>query len=265
MSLDQAAVDVGYLVGETDAPKPPHVQRNRCFPFIVVVCVLEGCYRVAGASGGREAAAKPGEAVIVPEQMPHAISMREEGRLTWAHVCCRVGGRDVLAGLRGPGVVTGEAARQVREMCERLNAMAGRPSGVRSLLDRHGTLAQLGAVLMEALSPAEWPVSGVVREAMEMIERDPAGKLDISALGTALGLSASALEKRFRAETGISPLRYQRECRIRRAAGLLMAGLRVNETAYLVGYSDPYYFSRVFRQSVGLSPAQYQKQYLPDR
>lgn len=42
-----------------------------------------------------------------------------------------------------------------------------------------------------------------------------------------------------------------------RAMGLLAGGSSVKKTAELVGYSDSYYFSRMFRQYIGVSPAGY--------
>jgi YesN/AraC family two-component response regulator len=48
--------------------------------------------------------------------------------------------------------------------------------------------------------------------------------------------------------------------RIRYACRLLdTTTLTVREVGYRVGYEDPYYFSRMFRKLMGLSPRQYRK------
>ena len=49
--------------------------------------------------------------------------------------------------------------------------------------------------------------------------------------------------------------------RLRKAQQLLIGTDRsVAEIAREVGHPDPYHFSRVFRRSVGVSPAKYRKQ-----
>ncbi|MBF0244397.1 MAG: helix-turn-helix transcriptional regulator, partial [Planctomycetes bacterium] len=58
----------------------------------------------------------------------------------------------------------------------------------------------------------------------------------------------------------ISPTNYHREPRIRRARSLLESGDdTIDSVAHQCGYSDPLYFSRVFRRSVGVSPRSYRK------
>lgn len=254
-------VDCSYLTGENDAPKQPHVQRNRCYPFIVIVNVLEGGYYAAHASAGPELAIGPGETLVVPERLPHVIAMREAGRLTWAHLCCHIGGRDILSGLTEPGIVRGDAAAQLTDLCSRLNAIAEAPSSQQAMLLEHSVISHIGAVLSETFPSVVNAVSDAVRQAMETIESRLAEELPLREIAADVGLSVSALERKFREETYLSPLKFQRECRIRRAVELLLSGNRVSETAYLVGYADPYYFSRLFRQGVGVSPAQYQRQF----
>ena len=70
--------------------------------------------------------------------------------------------------------------------------------------------------------------------------------------------SASHFSRRFRAEFGETFARYKLKCRIERACELLLVpGLTVSDVATLVGFTDPSYFTRVFRQSVGLTPSQF--------
>lgn len=65
----------------------------------------------------------------------------------------------------------------------------------------------------------------------------------------------------FKQCTGTSPLAYVRDLRLRQACHLLRnRALTVAQVADMVGYEDPYYFSRHFKTHVGLSPRQYRKQ-----
>ena len=61
--------------------------------------------------------------------------------------------------------------------------------------------------------------------------------------------------------TGYSPKEYLRVRRMKKAAELLQEGqLSVSEIAYTVGMSDPFYFSKCFKQQFGMAPSAYQKE-----
>lgn len=60
--------------------------------------------------------------------------------------------------------------------------------------------------------------------------------------------------------TGTTFPRYINGLRIARAKELLLSGtLKVNTVAYEVGYDDPAYFVRKFKQFTGMSPTEWQR------
>ena len=62
-------------------------------------------------------------------------------------------------------------------------------------------------------------------------------------------------------ETGMSFTETLRKVRIERMKELLLhSGLKLNQIAEMVGYSDPKYMSKVFKEEVGMLPAQFRKQ-----
>ena len=70
-------------------------------------------------------------------------------------------------------------------------------------------------------------------------------------------MSASTFARRFRKETGLSPMAvYVRE-RIREAKSLLARGKNVGETADMLGFENQFYFSRVFNKIEGISPQKF--------
>ena len=65
----------------------------------------------------------------------------------------------------------------------------------------------------------------------------------------------------FKKETGMSPIEYLMEKRIDNAKKLLegwkTGKVRIKDIANLVGFEDPYYFSRVFKKVSGKSPTEW--------
>lgn len=73
-------------------------------------------------------------------------------------------------------------------------------------------------------------------------------------------LSVSQLRRLFEAETGMAPHDYLQTLRLSHAKKLLANSSRpINDICYLCGYSDPYYFSRIFKKYCGVSPSLWRK------
>ena len=69
-------------------------------------------------------------------------------------------------------------------------------------------------------------------------------------------LSGRTLSRRFEEEAQTTWRRFLHDARMLRAMELLAEeGARVTQTAYAVGFEDPKYFSRVFSEAYGVSPA----------
>jgi AraC-like DNA-binding protein len=101
-----------------------------------------------------------------------------------------------------------------------------------------------------------------VRRAVEvMTERrgDPA--LSLPKIARRVGISPSHLVRLFHENLGRSPMRYLTELRVRYARGLLLrSDLSIKEIAFMVGFRDQLYFSRVFRREAGASPRAFRDQ-----
>lgn len=120
-------------------------------------------------------------------------------------------------------------------------------------------LELLGAVMEEAehaglgRSPDD---NAVVRRALAcMARRYTEAGLSLPDLAQAAHLSVDHFGRVFRSVTGMSPMQRLRVLRMEQARRLLTcSGMRVREVAASVGFDDPYHFSRVFRQTMGVSP-----------
>ncbi len=80
--------------------------------------------------------------------------------------------------------------------------------------------------------------------------------IDEMALATAT--SRSSLNRKTKQLLGVTPADFLKEARIKRACQQLQTTTRsINDIAYSCGYSDPKYFSKCFKTSIGVSPSEY--------
>lgn len=87
-------------------------------------------------------------------------------------------------------------------------------------------------------------------------------KITAEDLSKICGISYSYIKKLFTLKFGLTPKKYLLHLKINYAADLLKhGGHTVQEIAELCGYTDVYFFSRQFKQHLGLSPTAFIKKY----
>lgn len=105
-----------------------------------------------------------------------------------------------------------------------------------------------------------------VARARAMVEENLANEFfDVDAFAEAMGMSRRQLQRKLRAVTGETPVSFVRRFRLSRAAQLLAQQYgTVAEVAYAVGFSDPSYFARCFREEYGSAPSEYEGAKVPE-
>jgi AraC-like DNA-binding protein len=93
----------------------------------------------------------------------------------------------------------------------------------------------------------------LVVAAIDWLEREAPSKR-IDDLAQHIGLSQSALERRFRRVVGLSPKRFSSVLRLRRAVWLQQAGADLASVAHTAGYFDQAHFINDFRRATGFAP-----------
>lgn len=102
---------------------------------------------------------------------------------------------------------------------------------------------------------------GYIYKILEYVDMNYASPISMNDLAAVTGISADYMTRRFKTALHMTPSEYIRRFRIARAMELLCTtDLSVGEIALRTGFSDVSLFSRVFKQSAGVSPALYRKQ-----
>lgn len=100
-----------------------------------------------------------------------------------------------------------------------------------------------------------------LKKALKTVEKNIGNsEFSVEKMGKELGVSRGHLYNKLVALTGKTPVEFIRIMRLKRAAQYLeKSQLTVSEIAYEVGFNDPKYFSRYFKEEFGLVPSEYAK------
>jgi len=172
------------------------------------------------------------------------------------------GGYQKLAGRRGeepalPPDAFSECVRLANAMeAEWLAAAPGFPAFLKF---KFGELALLIARTLSRAGKEAAP-SGDRRlfDAIELVDKEYSRQISVEELERKAGMGRRTLERAFKAETGLSPKSYILKTRLAWACRLLAnGGLSIQEAAAACGFKGQNYFTRAFKQSLGLTPGQF--------
>ncbi len=106
------------------------------------------------------------------------------------------------------------------------------------------------------------PEEAFLSKLMNLIEQGISEKeFNVPILSDQMGMSQPVLYKKVRALTDLSVNDFIKSVRLKKAASLLKHKIyNVSEIAYMVGFSDPKYFTKEFRKQFKKSPTDYLKE-----
>ena len=84
-------------------------------------------------------------------------------------------------------------------------------------------------------------------------------EFSLSILASSMAMSERQLQRKLKAALNMTPGEYIRQYRLIKSKPLLQQGLSVAQVSESVGFSDPAYFARCFKQEMGASPSEYQR------
>ena len=102
----------------------------------------------------------------------------------------------------------------------------------------------------------------LARQVRNYLDRNFTQQITTKSFQDIFGYNEKYISTLFKSEFGISPSKYISELRLKMAKTLLQNNpdILTKDVAEMVGFSDAFYFSRVFKAHEGMSPSQYLKQ-----
>ncbi len=108
---------------------------------------------------------------------------------------------------------------------------------------------------IEATSPDEKFLSQITNIIEDKIAD---ADLNVNSLSTTSGIGSKQIYRKIKQLTGMSPVEYIRSVRMKKAAMLLtQSKFTVSEIMYMVGFSNPSYFSKCFQNEFAKTPRQF--------
>ncbi|MDD3260714.1 MAG: AraC family transcriptional regulator [Oscillospiraceae bacterium] len=183
----------------------------------------------------------------------------------WEYDWVGFNGSDAIHLLRQTGLFDMEPVfhcppdNRFHELLTNITAVSGSDSSAEARMES-GLLLFLSA-LMDTFgvhTPRSDSSYCYVQKAIQFIDRNYSGSIDIEKIAQSAGVSRSHLYRLFIAYVNMPPNEYLTRYRISKAASFLSdGGLTVGEAAYSAGFADQLYFSRVFKKYMGVPPSKF--------
>lgn len=106
----------------------------------------------------------------------------------------------------------------------------------------------------------EEQTSGLISKAKAYIEENYSRDISLDDVSRHVDISPYYFSKLFKEESGENFIEYLTNLRIKRAKNLLRhSDMNMKNICAKIGYSDPNYFSRIFKKQVGVTPTEYRE------
>lgn len=208
-----------------------------------------------------------GEMFVIPPETPHAYGA--DATRPWSIHWFHTQGVLLPEFLQALEVSPGQPLFRLNETTQLLalfeEVLDGMEHGytTQQLLGASQALAHLLAVLMREHrnpNPEQPRPAQRITQTIAYMKQHLHQPLQLEALATLANLSRSRYVELFKQQVGYAPIDYFIRLRMHRACQLLdTTEASVKEVAARLGYGDPLYFSRVFRQVNELTPSAYRK------
>lgn len=218
--------------------------------------------RIRITVGGQTLDGLPGDLLVLPPGVPHSLA----SDAAWENVCVLYAGAGSLIDERARTIPVGSGHRVRRWLSDLCVLYDKRPETPGPAADALLLAILADVAEIERRSHTLRSFHPRLAIAVDYLHDRAETRVSADDLAKATRTSYSHLSALFRERFGCGPLDYHRLRRMERAQNLLLDPyVSVGEVAHRLGFDDPSYFVRVFRQSVGLSPNRWRRDAGPAR
>jgi len=115
-------------------------------------------------------------------------------------------------------------------------------------------------IYLSALLKQENVESPHIEKALEYIHQNFSKNINMAMVANQVNINYTWFSEKFKEHTGVNFNEYLKKLRIDEACRLLEKGCyKIYEVAERSGFSDPKYFTKIFKESTGISPAEWKK------
>lgn len=214
---------------------------------------------------------EPGGGYILPERQKLYFSATDDRYQLyhWAHIRFRIlGNIDLFDIVQSPYGVDPEKGELIGLMNQQLAQILHRPNGdiLQQIARRKLVFAQMLVKVLEWCPATPGAMQKLMllsrfQDVFQFITDNLRRPILCDELFQLAGLSPSRFHASFHQATGLSPMAYVTQLRLRQAQEMLLRSeAAVHTIANDVGFRDPFHFSRTFSKHMGVSPSQYRRQ-----
>ncbi|MET0379475.1 MAG: AraC family transcriptional regulator [Spongiibacteraceae bacterium] len=120
----------------------------------------------------------------------------------------------------------------------------------------------LATLFVEVASRGSEYLNDKLDQSRDVIKKSLSTQLQLEDLAKACGFSKSYYIRRFKERFAQSPIQYFLHLKMQKACDLLEStDYDIQDVAGFLGYKDAYYFSRIFKQTIGTAPQKYRQRF----
>jgi AraC-like DNA-binding protein len=253
--------DIGYY------PKAQFHYRKRAHGIDQNVLIY--CVEGSGSAqiGDNKYSIDPGNFIVIPAGVPHSYAADEDHAWTiyWIHFKGKIS--DAMSNLmvkefKGyKGTVNYSEKRTV--LFDEIYTNLEKGYGTENIYYANMCLWQfISSFIFDNKFNfiTKTATNDISSHAIDFMQKHLDKTLKLSEIAHAVNTSVSHFAAVFRNKTGFAPIEYFNHLKIQKACQYLQfTEDRVREIAYNLGIEDLYYFSRLFKKVMGVSPNEYRK------
>ena len=128
-----------------------------------------------------------------------------------------------------------------------------------SILNLSNYLNNLTTSVIEIINSETDEKEIAVKRIKEIIKQKYSEHITVGSIANEINFSAKQTHRIFSQSTGKSIFEYLTDYRMDMAKKLLLENKSIDDVVYMVGYRDRTYFSEIFKERIGMTPAEYKK------